>query len=290
MNQGKKGASQDRGNPAWTGVNRSAGRGSGRTGLLGMHDSVPARPLPEFPALRKATYSLSRKQPYPLPRKQELQLFVRAYAPFDTFGNLVVRKRLIASFGGDHRSGPSTNTADTARVTYVIAVNLTSMMPNVSGKKSFCDPSHETGWASQLGGRLPGAHYDLRTGATRTATARSEEFFEPVGRPGSGSGGYIEVAAANPLVPMSPDIDLRLNIKLVKEVDRLHLVGNLAGDRFPNAESFVRDAKDKSFLLVDFRTDANPDSGPMLRLPGHGYEITSAFDVWLDINADGTLK
>jgi hypothetical protein len=230
------------------------------------------------------------KAPYPPPQKQEIQLFVRAYAPFETFGRLEKFGHLLASFGGDRRAGPSTNTADTARLTYVLPIQLTEMQPDAIAKKAFCDPSHGTGLAALYVGRALGATYDRATSSvTKTATARSSQFFEPVGRPGTGFAGYIEVAASNPLLP-SPDIDLRLNIKIVRETDRLHIVGNMAGDRFPNAEAFVRDANSRGVLLVDFRTDGDRDSGPLERLPGHGYTITSAFDVWQTLNADGTFK
>lgn len=224
------------------------------------------------------------KRAYPLPRGGQIQLFLRAYAPFATFGSSGNPARM--SFRGDGRTAASTNTADSARLTYILPIALSDMKPDLGARNVFCDPSHGTGSVVRFFGR---GSVDPQTSiVTSTAQPQATEFFEPVGRPGTGIAGHIEVAAANPLLP-SPDIDLRLNVKMVRETDRIHLVGNLAGDRFPNAEAFLRDSTNNTVLLVDYRTDGDRDSGPIKRLFGHGYAITSAFDVWTALNADHTF-
>lgn len=235
---------------------------------------------------------LPPKAPYPLPRRGQLQLFVRAYAPFSTFGRRWTTNPddPYMAYGGDRRTGPSTDTRASARVTYVAPIVLETMKLDASARRAFCDPSEATQAVGVAFGRLMGGHYDSETrSVTKTAKAIGSEAIENIGRPGTGLAGYVALAGANPLVPFSPDIDVRLNIKVLKEGDRLRFVGNLAGDRFPNAEAFIRDTNGRTFLLADYRTDGDRDSGPLSRLPGQSFFIEAGFDVWLDLRPDGTL-
>jgi hypothetical protein len=78
-------------------------------------------------------------------------------------------------------------------------------------RSAFCDPSHGVGDFVAAYGVVTGKSRTA-DGFVATARAQSKELFEPVGRPGKGFAGYIDVAGANPLVP-GPDIDLRLNYK-----------------------------------------------------------------------------
>jgi len=236
-----------------------------------------------------AQLSAPPKAAYPLPRPGQIQLFIRAYAPFDTFGRMLAwDKDYLFVFGGDRRTGPSTNTAATARVTCVVVIDLQRMLPSAADTRAFCDPSHGSGSLGIGVGRMMGGSREGTGSVTRTARARSRVLFEPIGPSGSGYAGSVEVEAANPLLP-SPDIDLRLNLRMTKEDKELHVSGNLVGDAFPNAEAFLRDSLNTAVLLADFRTSGDRDKGPRQMLIGQGTRWMSGFDAWLKLSARGGL-
>jgi hypothetical protein len=162
------------------------------------------------------------------------------------------------------------------------------MLPALGTKRAFCDPSYGIGPLGVGIGLLKGGTLEGPGSVTRTARARSHEFFEPIGPSGSGFAGFVEVEAANPLTP-SFDIDLRLNLRMTRENTQLHVSGNLVGDAFPNAEAFLRDFRNKAILMGDFRTSGGQLGGPVLMLMAQGTRSMGGFDMWLKLDSQGGL-
>jgi hypothetical protein len=73
----------------------------------------------------------------------------------------------------------------------------------------------------------------------------------------------MEMAEANPLVPLAPDIDVKLDMGVRTNNGTACYAGFLSGDAFPNVEVFVVNSKDQSTMLDTFATSGGRNSGPM---------------------------
>jgi hypothetical protein len=72
----------------------------------------------------------------------------------------------------------------------------------------------------------------------------------------------MEFAGANPLIPLAPDIDTKLDFSALQGIGQICYTGHLYGDAFPNAEVFLVDPRGKATMLLTFTTDGSPNLGP----------------------------
>lgn len=216
----------------------------------------------------------------PAPLPGQLELWLRCYAPFKSFGG---------GYDGDARE-ESTDVTKTSRVVFVLTIDY-ARMSMAKPATARCDESHGRGLFPMLMS-LPAmsAAGDWRHGVvTGRGNARFTILTEPVGRPGQGLAAAIHVWAGNPLVPIAPDIDVQLNLKLKKDVDTALLAsGNLMGDAFPNSELFLRDATGRTSLLHAYRTPGGI-YGPFSYLPGSNTRPMGAFGKRLKTTSTGLL-
>jgi hypothetical protein len=96
----------------------------------------------------------------------------------------------------------------------------------------------------------------------------------------------LATAGANPIIPLSPDIDIKLDFMAFINEGSLFVEGVLSGDEFPNSEVYIRDSKGNPFLLTTFQTDYGPTVGPILALPGNGDEIMAEFKLGIMLDEE----
>lgn len=89
----------------------------------------------------------------------------------------------------------------------------------------------------------------------------------------------LSTAGSNPIIPLSPNIDIELGFMAFINEGNLFVEGVLRGDEFPNAEVYIRDSKGNPFLLTTFQTQYGPTVGPVLALPGNGDDVMSEFKI-----------
>jgi hypothetical protein len=216
---------------------------------------------------------------YRLPGQGELQLWVRCYAPFKTFGG---------GYGGDNRQ-ESADTRDSARISYVLTFNYAGM--TAVSKLAKCDRSHGEGLFPSLMAytRPLGVQVTHRGTVEAQAAATEQTTLQPMGRPGQGFVLAVQVAAGNPLVGIAADIDVQLSMRMNKVPGSgLWVSGNLTGDAFPNCEVFLRDAAGYSVLLHVFRTSGG-EMGPYKYLPGQNFRPMGTFARTLRMNPIGLI-
>jgi hypothetical protein len=222
---------------------------------------------------------------YPLPPQGGMQIFVRAYAPFEHFGG---------GYRGDNRVA-STDTRATARIKWVFAFDVATMR-QVEPAAPSSDQSHGdtllTGvlaYTVPFSGRYVHDPVTGRESVTAQATPSNTQATVPVGRPGQGFALTGTLAGANPLIAGSPDIDVQVNLKVKKRDGRLEFSGSLMGDAFPNAEVFVRDAAGDAMMLHTFETAGDSESGPMVYLPGDNRRPMGTFARSVLVSSIGLL-
>lgn len=96
----------------------------------------------------------------------------------------------------------------------------------------------------------------------------------------------LSTAGSNPIIPLSPNIDIELGFMAFINEGNLFVEGVLRGDEFPNAEVFIRDSKGNPFILTTFQTPFKSTTGPLFALPGNGDDVMSVFKhgIMLDEN------
>jgi hypothetical protein len=237
----------------------ASGARPGPIDLDAFRDRPPIWPRTPRPRLEKPRH--------PLPGEGDLQLFLRSYAPFRVFGG---------GYAGDDR-GPSTDMNATAKIHYVITFSYLRM-GLVGTPDAFCSESKGRG----LFPYLISATAPFSAGIDHDGTvkgkgdARHETTVQPIGKPGHGFALNAHVSGANPLVGMAADIDVDLNARFERGEGSLRVSGTLAGDAFPNAELFLRDATGGTFLLHHFQTPGN-EMGPYHYLPGRNLRPMGRF-------------
>lgn len=192
----------------------------------------------------------------------QFTLHFRRYAPFETFG--------IPSFKGDTRKVASTSLGETSRTHGLVLFNQSGIL-NQAGSSS---GTHDANILLKSLNRSAISSVSIR--AIRSNLA------------GPGLLGFTaETAGSNPLIPGSPDIDTRVEIKVDwGPGNMMRITGKVAGDDFPNLEVFmICHGSKKSVLLVDGRTDRGRRLGPF-SLPGSGGYLCS-FNAVIPLNNQG---
>ena len=91
-----------------------------------------------------------------------------------------------------------------------------------------------------------------------------------------------KMAGANPLVPGSPDIDVKTSMTITedKKNGTLRVVAVMSGDRFPAAEAFIGDAKGQQVFIGTAGYEGNPYTS----LPGEGNKEMMVADITIKID------
>lgn len=208
-----------------------------------------------------------------------MQIFVRAFAPFVSFGG---------GYAGDNRQF-TTDTRATARVRWVFTFSFATMQEVAALADS--DRSHGHGWfPSLLAYSAPfSASYEHDGTVGGKASSTSRETVESVGRPGTGFVLTGDIAGANPLVGGAADIDVQVSVKVIKREGKIEFSGNLTGDAFPDAEVFVRDAAGEAVMLHTFETEGTAETGPYKFLPGHNHRPMGGFAKSVKVSPIGLI-
>ncbi|RZL11801.1 MAG: hypothetical protein EOO89_20195 [Pedobacter sp.] len=170
---------------------------------------------------------------------------VRSSAPMKEFGGW---------FAGDNRGystalGVGEGGSVTSRVQQTYTVDPSK--GTLTGGQPWSDPSHHPWRESQT--------------ATPTGSADATFGCSPIKNSATVD---ATMAGANPLVPGSPDIDVKSSLTIVEDLKAGTLTVNatMKGDGFPAAEMFIGDTKGQQLMII-----ASPYEGnPYISLPGDG--------------------
>lgn len=173
---------------------------------------------------------------------------VRSFAPFETFGG---------GFAGDSRSystalGEGEGGTVTSRVQQVFTVDPTARK---------LEPGHV--WSNA-------SHHPVLGTATAKAHATITGYTSASDKDGNTVASFTaSMAAANPLVKGSPDIDVHTQFTLTENEKqgtlKIHVVQS--GDKFPTAETFIGDSKGNQLFIGVSPAGANAVTGPYTNLP-----------------------
>jgi RHS repeat-associated protein len=180
------------------------------------------------------------KFPYPI--------HIRSFAPFPTFGG---------GFGGDGANRGYSTTLGKAEIG---SQGVTSRV-----QQTFTvDPSAKTSsslktWSDPSSHPILGSATAKPTGNENASFSSSEK--------GNTADVTANMAGANPLVPGSPDIDVKMKLTLTENIDKgiLSVEASMKGDRFPAAEAFIGDTKGQQVFIGVSGYDGNPYTS----LPGN---------------------
>jgi hypothetical protein len=224
----------------------------------------------------------------------EYLLYVRRYAPFESFGG---------GFEGDNR-GYSTNPAATARTSAVVSFLPTSdarLTAASSSGTSWVGP-----WAVRKSHKLGaiGHHIgQVRASVTSTVTNYGQVSFtlhtqgnlplKDVLLRKSVAGVIDNIYAAfrpnSPHPQGSPDIETFIDFVATFASAAVVFEGAVRGDGFPNAELFVTDGNGRAAGLVDYRTKSGI-MGPYHRLErSHPNYRLASFRRSVTLNKDGSF-
>jgi hypothetical protein len=134
-------------------------------------------------------------------------------------------------------------------------------------------------------------NYGLKVSATATPGSQAR-----VSQKSSGEVHLTQTyAAANPLVNLSPDIDVHHKSTIIAQPNKesgysINISGTLSGDAFPNAEILITDRAGQSLLLHTFSTSASPVTGPYSMLPGDQRREMGSYNVTLTVDTSGNFS
>jgi hypothetical protein len=189
-------------------------------------------------------------------------LYVRSFAPWPFFGiEAPWQPCLSYCFQGDNRSFTTNRSSTTSP-----APRTTS---RITGIVQFWMPGAELGSTYTFSDASFDIYGNTATGSPTISAA-----------PTSPSSGYVlhmEFAGSNPLYPGSPDINTKLNFTPSLSSGQICLAGHLYGDAFPNAEVFLVNSLGQSSMLLTFATPGDPNSGPVIYLPGSNNREMGSF-------------
>lgn len=197
-------------------------------------------------------------------------LVCRRYAPFETFG--VAAPFGAGRFEGDNR-GPSTSLKDSSRIYQVVFFNRYGLVYNYAGTSGTRYDSWFWGEALK--------YARIRNTVVRSTLAGPDLF-----------GFEASTAGANPLIPLSPDINTFLQARVDFGLEgKLRIECAVFGDNFPNLEVFLISARSNyTALLIDGRTTGGRNFGPQIRLWGESrtHRLARCFSI-IDLNPDGSF-
>jgi RHS repeat-associated protein len=187
---------------------------------------------------------------------------IRSFAPMKEFGGY---------FSGDNRgystaAGKGEGGSVTSRVQQTFTVDPSK--GELTGQRTWSDASHHPWRESQTA--TPTGSVDVTYGCSPTKNSATVD---------------AKMAGANPLVPGSPDIDVKSSISIVEDLKAGTLTVNatMKGDGFPAAEMFIGDTKGQQLMVI-----ASPFEGnPYFSLPGDGNKAMGSANFTVTINSKG---
>lgn len=193
--------------------------------------------------------------PYPI--------FIRAFSPFDSFG------------GGFHGDGSSRTFSTSSNVTSRVqqTFNMNPSTYSYTGLRTWSDPS---------------SHPILGT-ATEKPSGEISNFKATINQNGSTTVHFTAtMAGANPLVPGSPDINVKTNFTITENTKAglLSISVSQAGDRFPAVETFIKDTSGNALFI-----GVSPYEGGVMKLNGDNNNRTmmsNNFTVTIDKSGNFT--
>jgi hypothetical protein len=213
-----------------------SGKPNGPPADLSFDNSIPGLPDRPVPAIPSG--------PVLDGCSETLDLYIRSFAPWDSFGG---------GFHGDGRTF-STSPSVSSRISAHIRFKVPEM--TIVSSEIHSDPSS----------------HPLRGPRTATPTLYVD---------GSGPHYLISYEGANPLVPHSPNIDVLVDVTAQYQAPLgVCFEGNVLGDGFPNAEMFVRQPAGDQMLFTYGVEDTwlKAVTGPMTGLPGTGRSPMGSFN------------
>lgn len=104
----------------------------------------------------------------------------------------------------------------------------------------------------------------------------------------------FNAAAAEPIMSklpvvggLTPNIDIKGAMKITEDKGLLNIKGQIKGDGFPNAETFIKDKKGQSVMLGTYEHGAA--GSPLWSLPGDGNKPMITVNVQIELNKDGNF-
>jgi RHS repeat-associated protein len=187
---------------------------------------------------------------------------VRSFAPMKQFGGW---------FDGDNRGystalGVAEGGSVTSRVQQTYTVDPSQ--GTLTGGQPWSDPSHHPVLGTKT--ETPTGSADATFGCSPTKNSATVD---------------ATMAGANPLVPGSPDIDVKSSLTIVEDLKAGTLTVNasMKGDGFPAAEMFIGDTKGQQLMII-----ASPYEGnPYISLPGDGNKAMGSANFTITINDKG---
>ena len=190
---------------------------------------------------------------------KQYQLCIRTFAPWKEF----------SGFEGDNR-GFSTSADSTYRTGGFLVFDLSTL-------SIFTEPvGKSSGTRSD-----PNEEREFSDVTTRVSNIRSADGKLSL---------TFATAGANPMIPLSPDIDVVLELTTYIKHGGLFLKGSAKGDGFPNVEAFVRDSKENAYMLGEFSTDYGPTFGPIMALPGAAKTDIFSFEIGIMLDVNGLFN
>jgi hypothetical protein len=187
---------------------------------------------------------------------------IRSFAPFKEFGGW---------FKGDNR-GYSTSSTATSRLAQTFTVD--------PAKGSL------TGLTT---GSSPSSHPVLGTATAKDDKGSITNFTSTENKDGSKTVAFTSTMAAhNPLVPGSPDIDVKTMFSLTENDKTGTLNVNVvqAGDAFPAAETFIGDTKGNQLFIGVSPANAGT-LGPFTALPGENNRLMMSANFTITMDGKG---
>ncbi len=182
---------------------------------------------------------------------------VRSFAPFKSFG------------GGFHGDGENRGFTTSATATSRVAQTFTTdpSAGTMSNVKTWSDPSS----------------HPILGSATEKPTGGISDFKQTANKDGSNTVTFNStMSGANPLVPGSPDIDVKTSFSLTENTKAGTLDVNISqtGDRFPAAETFINDTSGNALFMGVSPYEGNPYTS----LPGDNNRqmMSNSFTVTMD--------
>ncbi|NNE58291.1 MAG: hypothetical protein HKN36_09305 [Hellea sp.] len=199
----------------------------------------------------------------------KLTLYSRRYAPFKTFGG---------GFSGDNRLY-SENISATSKTSGVVTIEYKGgkfIVGQPIGKSSGSSHTMSGEKRGTAIGKVKATISNKRSIGNKLSFTLYTEGNLPIRSmlaSGASRSGKPREATSRTLQG-SPDIDTFVDIEITANPDQsLKVEGKLRGDGFPNAELFIKDGRQGSWGLVDFRTKSGK-AGPLHRLFGSGKNNT----------------
>jgi hypothetical protein len=204
----------------------------------------------------------------------QFEVRTRMYAPFDQFGGFAYKE-----YEGDAR-GPTPNLRVTSRMTQATVIDTRGPDgARVVDDRAYSDMSRRY-WGGDVyeeGLAHPRGRIDVsqdRSGGTQLTQDLSGSL--PI---------YSECGIHLP----APDIDVHNDMHIERDGDVLTISGRMTGDRFPNGEVLLTDAKGQTLLLHTYQTEGGPTIGPVTRLPGGAPEYMGDYSVRILLDGDGNF-